>query len=358
MNQIFPALSIGWLYPAGSWLACIFILTASPNCHGIQSPDELTREVTWKPATAKHVQKAFEAWLTEIDSPQKQSVMEGLTELLDQNSGNQFLDVVIQGIEIQRPELSALRVSTMRKRVGLFKPDFSKILNDQQESKFVKNHLRLLYARWLAQNDLYDEANTQFELLTTDDVLDPATLLFYHGIVQHQLLLKEKCVVTIKRLLEQSDQLPRRFAMVGKIVLADIAPLKADSMDEISRMMADIRRRQSLYRAGIKVRDQEQDVIKKLDKLIEELEQQKKKQQQQQSGNTMPTQPMQDSQSAAGQGSGAAQRKNQVDGGDWGNLPPAQRAAALAEMAKDLPPHYRAVIEEYFRKLARDKDNQ
>jgi hypothetical protein len=34
-------------------------------------------------------------------------------------------------------------------------------------------------------------------------------------------------------------------------------------------------------------------------------------------------------------------------------LPPSRRAAALAEMTRDLPPHYREVIEEYFRQLAR-----
>lgn len=60
----------------------------------------------------------------------------------------------------------------------------------------------------------------------------------------------------------------------------------------------------------------------------------------------------------SGRGSGNVRSKRQTDGGQWGNLEPAERDAALAEMSKDLPPHYRSVIEEYFRKLADQKEKR
>jgi hypothetical protein len=41
---------------------------------------------------------------------------------------------------------------------------------------------------------------------------------------------------------------------------------------------------------------------------------------------------------------------------DWGDLPPKQRKEALQQMGKDLPAHFRELIEEYFRKLAQDGD--
>ena len=54
----------------------------------------------------------------------------------------------------------------------------------------------------------------------------------------------------------------------------------------------------------------------------------------------------------------AWQGKVEIDGIEVSSgrysLPPEKRAAALAEMARDLPPHYREVIEEYFRQLARE----
>ena len=39
---------------------------------------------------------------------------------------------------------------------------------------------------------------------------------------------------------------------------------------------------------------------------------------------------------------------------DWGNLPAKEREEALQQLGKDLPSHYREVIEEYFHKLAKD----
>ena len=90
--------------------------------------------------------------------------------------------------------------------------------------------------------------------------------------------------------------------------------------------------------------------------MIEELEKKRKKQQQ--SASSAPSAPMDDSRRAGGGGSGEVQQKVQTDGGQWGNLPPRQRAAALAEMTKELPPHFRDVIEEYFRQLALESDKK
>ena len=37
----------------------------------------------------------------------------------------------------------------------------------------------------------------------------------------------------------------------------------------------------------------------------------------------------------------------------WGKLPEKERAKAMMELTKDLPPRYREVIEEYFKTLAK-----
>jgi hypothetical protein len=36
----------------------------------------------------------------------------------------------------------------------------------------------------------------------------------------------------------------------------------------------------------------------------------------------------------------------------WGKLPEKERARAMQELTRDMPPQYRDVIESYFRKLA------
>jgi hypothetical protein len=37
----------------------------------------------------------------------------------------------------------------------------------------------------------------------------------------------------------------------------------------------------------------------------------------------------------------------------WGKLPERERAKAMVELTKDLPPRYREVIEAYFKNLAK-----
>ena len=49
------------------------------------------------------------------------------------------------------------------------------------------------------------------------------------------------------------------------------------------------------------------------------------------------------------------QKKLQHLAENWGKLPEKERAKAMMEMTKDLPPRYREVIENYFKTLARSQ---
>ena len=137
---------------------------------------------------------------------------------------------------------------------------------------------------------------------------------------------------------------------------ADIKPLETDSLDEVARLMEDIQRRLQLARAGKRVRKQEDDVVAKLDKMIEELEKQQQQQQQQQqsggAGGSQSNKPAEDSMPLGGRGN--VDQKKIGDRAGWGDLPPKQREEALQQISKDLPAHFREVIEEYFRKLANE----
>ncbi len=109
--------------------------------------------------------------------------------------------------------------------------------------------------------------------------------------------------------------------------------------------------------AGKRVRGEEQDVIAKLDKLIEQLEQQAGAAASGAgAGSAAPSTPMEDSMPGQNSGPGNVEPKQLGDKTDWGNLPPKEREEALQQLSKDLPSHYRDVIEEYFRKLARDRE--
>jgi hypothetical protein len=71
-------------------------------------------------------------------------------------------------------------------------------------------------------------------------------------------------------------------------------------------------------------------------------------------GNTnRPSSPMQDSRIANNSGPGVVDAKKlQQMAKEWGKLPERERAKAMVELTKDLPPRHREVIESYFKKLA------
>jgi len=227
----------------------------------------------------------------------------------------------------------------------------------------LRMSLRTWLGRELVRARLYDEALPVIAEVDATESVDPAAVLFYRGACYHALLMKKEALADLRRLLENEDDAPVRFTRTAQLMIADIQPLKEDTLDEISRLMSDVTRRLELGRSGESVTEQEQKVIDKLTKLIEKIEQQQQQQQQQQQmsqggqgGNGgQPNAPMQDSQAAGGKGAGDVDRKNIEQKDGWGNLPPAERQEALQQISRDLPTHYREAIEAYFRKLATEK---
>lgn len=218
----------------------------------------------------------------------------------------------------------------------------------------VSNNLRLLYGRWLVHERLYDEAHAQLIDLNVADVVDPATLLFFQGVVYHRMLAKEPGLAVLDMLLNDVAAVPTRYEAVAKILRSDLSELKDDSLDHIARRMEDIQRRLELGRAGEREIEIEDGVIASLDKLIKELEDQ----QQQQGGGSgsgsaqNPSSPMQDSRIARLRGSGETDQRDLGDDAGWGDLPPKEREEALQQIGQDFPAHYREAIEQYFRRLA------
>jgi hypothetical protein len=152
------------------------------------------------------------------------------------------------------------------------------------------------------------------------------------------------------------EQSPRRYQAVARLMQADLAELKEDSLDHIARRMEDIERRLGLGRTGPRVREVEKGVIESLDKLIKELEEQQQQQQGGGGNNIQSSSPAQDSRIIGGKGPGEVVKRNIGSESGWGNLPPKERERALQEIGREFPAHYRDVIEQYFRKLASEEN--
>ncbi len=321
--------------------------------------EELEKRASWKQPTATEVKVQIDEWLSakQVDEPTKAKVDTMWSEDAAEAFGTDVLDRLVTTISLVDNSTKDLVDLCRSDGRPLPVPKFD-LLKDDDTPPLVRNNLRLHYARWLARQDYYDESLAEITDLKPEDVVDPASLLFYQGVAHHRLLDKKNCLPAISKLLENKGEIPRRYETVAMLMESDLKPLKTDSLDEISRLMDDIERRLGFARAGTRVRKEEDDVVAKLDKMIEELE---KQQQQQQAsgaaGGMNPSRPMPDSMPGGGSGPGNVEQKRIGSRSDWGNLPPKQRQEALQQIAKGLPAHYREVIEEYFRKLARDGNN-
>lgn len=323
--------------------------------------DSLEKTATWTIPTTADVKARLDNYLATktLDDETRLKIEVLWPDEAQPLDGGELLDRLTASLALVEPKAAEVARACRDGSFLLTPPTFAG-LTDEALPALVRDNLKLLVGRWLAQRDLVDESLDVLKDVGTDEVADPATLLFYQAMGHHRLLKKDDCLTTVSKLLERQTKLPRRYVTLARLMEADIKPLKEDSLDEIARMMDDIRRRLALSRAGKVVRDEEDEVIKKLEKMIDDLEQQRQQKQQkmQQSKSAksgrQPNNPMQDSQRAELKGAGDVDPKNLGKRDGWGNLPPKERQEVLQQIGRELPAHFRETIEEYFKRLAQD----
>ena len=331
------------------------LLVIWPCCISAALFQELEREASWQHPSNEQLKGWVREW-GQMAKADPATILANLDSRINQHPDSVLgvcLNLIVEWYPFTAEPVTMLAAqpqSVINDPIMMVKD----LLQDPRLPESAKAQLQLAFGGWFARHERYDEAIEMFADLETERVVAPDALLFYRGLAEHRLLKTESCPATLKKLLENEDQIPRRFAVVAKLMIADIEALESDSLDEVARLMEDIKRRQALHRSGKRVIDQEKKVIGKLDQMIEDLEQQMQQAQSSSPSSSQgSSQAMPESQNASGKGSGEAADRQLADGGAWGNMPPKKRAAVLAEMAKELPPHYREVIEEYFRQLAK-----
>lgn len=353
----------------GPTLAVLLLLVCAPGQVRAQSAlprasapeSELKKTASWNWPDVAVFQQQIISYIEQRSLPDaaRESVEKKWNETSDDSFGPAFLDrLLLVGATIE-PRISQLNERLLSTTGQPVVPgDLPWLTSDVPG--WMQDAIRLACGRAFAQRNLYDESLTALTGLSVDQVCDPSTLIFYRAISEHHLLKKDACLADLNLLLEREDELPTRYASVAKLMKTDIQPLKADSLDEVSRLMRDVQRRLDLGRVGEKVRDEEQEIVDKLDKLIEDVEKQLQQQQQQSqpgegNGRKSSQSPLDDSQAAGGNGEGNVDNRDVGDRSGWGNLPPAQRQQAIQRLTEELPSHYRDVIQGYFRQLAKEK---
>ncbi len=316
-------------------------------------------ETSWQPADPQEVRSEVLAWLDQRqpDESTRAKAVEVWSTLPEKPSGEQLLAKAAETFALVDPEAAELVRLCLASKGPLALPSFP-WLSDPKTEPLLAANMQLLYGRLPVQHSLFDQAAEQLADLKPADVVAPAPLLFYQGVVHYSLLTKEPGLHAIDQLLENSEQSPRRYLAVARLLRQDLEGLEDDTLGHIVRRMDDIRRRLDLGRAGKKVRTVEDGVIESLDKLIKKMEEQQ--QQSQSAGganNLKPNNPAQDSRIMGGRGPGKVTRRDVGSESGWGDLPPKEREEALQQIGREFPSHYRDVIEQYFRRLASENND-
>jgi hypothetical protein len=243
------------------------------------------------------------------------------------------------------------------------------LFKDAKQTAFYKANLALAFAKALSNRRIYEETLEALKTVKPEQVVDPATYLFHRAVAEHALLQKDQASRTILRLLDDAVDVPDRYRMVSVLMALDMQSWKAKDLGEIARKMDNIERRLELARGGPKTQKIQKEVIARLDELIKKLENQAKGSSQsnggscpdggQVPGNGQPGAPMPDSRLANNSGPGKVDpKKLEALAKRWGQLPEKERAAAMQDLTRELPPKYREVIETYFRKLAASESSK
>ncbi|MCP4506011.1 MAG: hypothetical protein GY826_06395, partial [Fuerstiella sp.] len=210
-----------------------------------------------------------------------------------------------------------------------------------------------------SQNEFFDEAHEHFEQIPLSETVDPAGVLFFKAVCEHRLLQKAVGLRTIQTLLNDTTDVPLRYRTVSELMQADLAALQEKSLNEVARMMSDVERRLKFGRGGERVQKVEEEIVSRLDEIIKKIEAQQGggggggQGGQGQNNSNSSGGPAGDSSVKGSTAPGEVDEKNIGRKSGWGALPPKEQAKARNLIDRELPPHYRAAIEEYLRKLAK-----
>ncbi|WP_166829702.1 hypothetical protein [Thalassoroseus pseudoceratinae] len=310
------------------------------------------------PPTAQRLQDQTLQWVEARQAdPELQTQIKELWTNSEAATSTARFDQVVQTFAMVDPVSQKFIDECRLIDAPLAPPEFMSV--DSQD-EFYTNTMRLYYGRYLAQRRMYDEALEQLTQLDPASVIDPATLLFYKTVAEHELMLKDDGLKSAEMLLSQTEDVPVRYSSVAKLMQFELEKLRKDTLDEVARMMSDVERRLDLARAGRKVQKREAEIIAALDYLIEKAESSGAS-----SGDcpcnglggksNKSNNPAKDSSVKGSTAPGDADEKRIAEQSGWGMLPEKEQAAAKQYMDKNFPPHYRKAMEEYFKRLAERK---
>jgi hypothetical protein len=293
----------------------------------------------------------------------------------DRQAADQVLDALLATRPTVAAALTAARDASAAAPTAL-----PAELSDPAVDRFARSNLAAAFTVALGGRRVYEEALTAAALVVPEDLADPAPYFFYKAAAEHALGRREPATATLGTLLERTTDVPDRYRVVATLLLFDAEnwPKDEKALANLARLAANSVRRLDLARGGPQTQEIQRKIVFRLDEQIKQAEQQLKKQQQQQQaqggqgGKGRPqecpdgsggkkqqqasgqSQPADDSRRLQTPGKGLVdEKKLRQYEAEWGKLPDAERKRVVQEISRDLPPRYKAMVEQYFASLNR-----
>jgi hypothetical protein len=302
----------------------------------------------------------LDAWLAPqlTARPELKQEVEELWSTADKSlTPSQRADLVLRTFYLADPDVRDLVESCTIGSPGLTQRDFPAI-SSRHDEPLLTNNVRAFYARFLATATLYEEALDIYRQIDLKHVADPATVLFYKAVCEHALLQRDDGLVTLGKLLDETESVPGRYRALGELMKGDLEKLEEKSLGEVAKQMSDVRRRLTLGRAGEKVQRVEDQIIVTLDEIIKKKEDEQNASSSsgggQASGKMKPGAPdgAKDSYQGGLKGQGLTDKKDIGHKDNWGDLPEKKQAAAKGMLENQFPGHYRLAVEQYLKRIA------
>lgn len=228
----------------------------------------------------------------------------------------------------------------------------------ETKDEVVRAHARFQLARVLLDEDDPEGACELLKEFIREDrglsVLDPEAA-FYLGYSQSLIPNVAEAILNLDLFLQLYPDAPERYRANAQDLLAELQAQWDSPLHALADEMKACERKLKKDEAGEPVQTKQLDIVSKLQKLIEQLEQQ-----QQQGGGGGPPQGNQQSNGPASNSQlpGGAGRVGPLHGsrgvrGAWGHMKDRDREKVLNDIQTRLPERYRPLLEKYYRKINR-----
>ena len=149
--------------------------------------------VPWEQPAAEQLQKKLRGWLVQTASDQssaEQSVVQAGPALLRLAGEGDRLDALLDVLTVGKPDVARLLEGCRQTPPTPVGPAFEalKWLGHDETPEFIRSNVYLLAGRALVRGGYYEQGLQLLEQVDLAEAADPAALLFYRAVTEHQLV--------------------------------------------------------------------------------------------------------------------------------------------------------------------------